>query len=76
LAWLSHESRHGVLNVAGHTRLQDAACVEQFDMHASEVASANRNLPAAGNPLFANAVPSSANKTTAAKVTFMRTFLI
>jgi len=31
-----------VLNVAGHARLQDAAWVEQFDMHASEEASANR----------------------------------
>ena len=75
LAWLSHESRHGVLNVAGHTRLQDAACVEQFAMHASEVALARRNLPAPRNPLSANAAPSSANRIAVARVSFMRTFL-
>jgi hypothetical protein len=75
-AWLSHELRHGVLNVTGHARLQDAAWFEQFDMHASEEASANRNLPAPVNPLSANAVPSSANRTAVAKVNFMWAFLI
>ena len=75
-AWLSHELRHGVLNVAGHARLQDAACVEQFDMHASEEASANRKLLVRVNPLSAYAVPSSANSTAVAKMIFMWAFLI
>jgi hypothetical protein len=60
-----------VLNVAGHVRLQDAAWVEQFDMHASEGASANLNLLALIAPSFANAVPSSAHRRAVAKVSFM-----
>jgi hypothetical protein len=60
-----------VLNVAGHVRLQDAACVEQFDMQASEEASANLNLLALIAPSFANAVPSSAHRMAVAKVSFM-----
>jgi hypothetical protein len=46
-----------VLNVAGHVRLQDAAWVEQFEMHMSEEASANRNFLTPLDPLNANAVP-------------------
>src|SRR2546423_15705497 len=45
-AWLSHELRHGVLNVTGQLRLQDAAWVAQFDVQASEEPWASRNLPA------------------------------
>ena len=71
-AWLSHELRHGVLNVAGHARLQDAAWVEQFDMHASDEAFANRTLPARVDPVSANAVPTSTHRTAVARVNFIR----
>jgi hypothetical protein len=59
-----------VLNVAGHVRLQAAAWVEQFDMHASEDASASRNLLAPVDSQYANAVQKSVNKTAVVKVNF------
>jgi hypothetical protein len=43
-AWLSQELRHGVLNVVGQTRLQEASWLAQSARHRSDVASANRNL--------------------------------
>jgi hypothetical protein len=43
-AWLSQELRHGVLNVVGQTRLQEASWLAQSATHRSDVASANRNL--------------------------------
>jgi hypothetical protein len=70
-AWLSPESRHGVLNVTGQLRLQDAAWFEQFAMQASEEPWASRKLPSPIDPLSANALPTSANRTAVAKVNFM-----
>jgi hypothetical protein len=43
-AWLSQELRHGVLNVVGQARLQEASWLAQSARHRSDVASANRNL--------------------------------
>jgi hypothetical protein len=60
-----------VLNVAGHERLQEAFCVEQFATHASEDASANLNLLAPVVPSFANTVPKSVIKAVVAKVNLM-----
>jgi len=64
-----------VLNVAGHARLQDAAWVEQFDMHASEEASANRLLVRV-DPVSANAVPRSTNRYAVVKMNLTRALLM
>ena len=69
---MSQAFKHGVLNVSGHVRLQDALCVEQLATHASEEASANLNLLALITPLSANAVPCSAQRTVVAKMNFMK----
>ena len=55
----------------GQTRLHDALALEQFAMHASEVASATRSLLLMSVPACANAVPASARTIAAAKADFM-----
>jgi hypothetical protein len=58
--WLSHALRHGVLKVAGQTRLHDAFWLEQFAAQASLVASVMRNQFLFAGP-SATAIPHSAN---------------
>jgi hypothetical protein len=63
------------LNVAGHVRLQDAAWVEQFDIHASDDPSASRSLSALWCPPVANAVPINTSRKAIIKVSFIRASL-
>ena len=65
-AWLSHEVRQGVLNVAGHARLHEAAWVEQFAEQASEAESATRIFG-----VWANATPVRTKKSAPQRIIFI-----
>ena len=59
---MSHPLRHGVLNVVGQTRLQDAFWSAQLAKHASDAASANSNFFLERAPDSATAAPTKTIK--------------